>query len=137
MTFAPATGVHSFADKWKRLHWGIITLLCALAAIGVVMHLSVTGGAWDGRPVSHAVRFIVVLALAMGLAFIDLRFWLAIAYPLYGLSLLLLVAVELVGATHMGATRWLDFGPVSLQPSEFMKIALVLALARYYHQLDP
>jgi len=69
--------------------------------------------------------------------FVDTRFWLAIAYPLYGLSFLLLLGVELIGETRMGATRWLSLGPISLQPSELMKIALVLALARYYHQLDP
>ena len=52
-------------------------------------------------------------------------------------ALLLLVGVEFFGETRMGATRWLDLGPVSLQPSEIMKIGIVLALARYYHQLDP
>ncbi len=68
---------------------------------------------------------------------LDTRFWLAVAYPLYAGAILLLVAVELVGETRMGATRWLSLGPVSLQPSELMKIGIVLALARYYHQLDP
>ncbi|MEQ1492889.1 MAG: FtsW/RodA/SpoVE family cell cycle protein, partial [Terricaulis sp.] len=52
-------------------------------------------------------------------------------------SLLLRVGVEVAGATRMGATRWLDIGPISLQPSELMKVGIVLALARYYHQLDP
>jgi rod shape determining protein RodA len=137
MTFSsPSTGTRRLADKWKRLHWGIITVLCWLAAIGVVMHLSVAGDAWNGQPLSHGTRFAVVLAVALMLAMIDLRFWLAISYPLYAFSLLLLVAVDLIGAVHMGAQRWLDIGPLSLQPSEIMKVALVLALARYYHQLD-
>ena len=137
MTFSgPSTGTRRLADKWKRLHWGIITVLCWLAAIGVVMHLSVAGDAWNGQPLSHGARFAAVLAVALMLAMIDLRFWLAIAYPLYVFSLLLLVAVDLIGAVHMGAQRWLDIGPLSLQPSEIMKVALVLALARYYHQLD-
>jgi rod shape determining protein RodA len=137
MTFASTpAAVRTVGDKWRRLHWGIITVLCALAAIGVVMHLSAAGNAWSGQPLSHGVRFLIVLAVALALAMIDLRFWLAIAYPLYALSLLLLVAVDLIGAVHMGAQRWLDIGPISLQPSEVMKIALVLALARYYHQLE-
>jgi rod shape determining protein RodA len=137
MTFSsPPTGTRNLADKWKRLHWGIITVLCWLAAFGVVMHLSVAGDAWDGQPLSHGTRFATVLAIALLLAMVDLRFWLAISYPLYAFSLLLLVAVELVGSVHMGAQRWLDIGPLSLQPSEIMKVALVLALARYYHQLD-
>jgi rod shape determining protein RodA len=137
MTFASSSsGTRSLADKWKRLHWGIITALCCLAAFGVVMHLSVAGDAWNGQPLSHGTRFAMVLAVALLLAMVDVRFWLAIAYPLYAFSLLLLVAVELVGSVRMGAQRWLDIGSLSLQPSEIMKVALVLALARFYHQLD-
>jgi rod shape determining protein RodA len=121
-----------------RLNWGIITLMCALAFIGVLMHFSVSSGAWTDMPLQHALRFIVILIVVIfAAAFLDARFWLVIAYPLYGFALLLLVAVELFGATRMGATRWLDLGPVSLQPSEFMKLGIILALARYYHGLDP
>jgi rod shape determining protein RodA len=137
MTFAsPPAGARSLGAKWKRLHWGIITMLCALAAFGVVMHLSVAGDAWDGQPLSHAMRFVFVLIVVLALAMVDLRFWLALAYPFYAVSLLLLVGVEMFGAVRMGAQRWLEFGPVQIQPSEFMKVAVVLALARYYHQLD-
>jgi rod shape determining protein RodA len=82
------------------------------------------------------LRFVILLVIALGLAMVELRFWLALAYPLYGMSLMLLVLVEFVGSVHMGAQRWLDIGPISLQPSEIMKVALVLALARYYHQMD-
>jgi len=71
------------------------------------------------------------------LGMLDTRVYLAVAYPLYAMALILLVGVELFGETRMGATRWLSLGPVSLQPSEIMKVAIVLALARYYHQLDP
>jgi rod shape determining protein RodA len=121
-----------------RLNWGIITLMCALAFIGVLMHFSVSSGAWTDMPLQHALRFIVILIVVIfAAAFLDARFWLVIAYPLYGFALLLLVAVELFGATRMGATRWLDLGPVSIQPSEFMKVGIILALARYYHGLDP
>jgi rod shape determining protein RodA len=140
MTFgaSPAGArTRTLEDKFKRLHWGIITVLCALAAIGVVMHLSAADGSWAGRPLSHGLRFLIVLAITIGLAMLDVRFWLAIAYPLYALALLMLVGVEAVGSVHMGAQRWLDFGPLSLQPSEVMKIAILLALARYYHHLDP
>ena len=63
------------------------------------------------------------------------RFWMGLAYPAYLGALVLLVGVELIGATAMGAQRWIDIGPIRMQPSEIMKIALVLALARYYHDL--
>lgn len=136
MTFASSTPTRSLADKWKRLHWGIITMLCWLAAVGVVMHLSVAGDAWNGQPLSHGLRFAAVLVVTLLLAMVEVRLWLAIAYPVYAISLLMLIGVELFGAVRMGAQRWLDIGPLSLQPSEIMKVALVLALARYYHQLD-
>ncbi|MET0181312.1 MAG: rod shape-determining protein RodA [Caulobacterales bacterium] len=128
---------HSIPEKLARLNWGIITVLCALAFIGVIMHFSVSAGSWSGMPLTHGLRFAVMLVILIVLALIDIRVYLAIAYPLYGVAMLLLLAVEIAGETRMGATRWLSIGPMSIQPSEFMKIAIVLALARYYHQLDP
>jgi rod shape determining protein RodA len=124
-------------DRFRKLNWGIITILVALAFVGVLMHFSVSSGAWTEMPLTHGMRFAVLLSiLLLSSMFLDTRFWLAIAYPLYAVALLLLVGVEVAGATRMGATRWLDIGPLSLQPSEIMKIGIVLALARYYHQLD-
>ncbi|QGZ95866.1 rod shape-determining protein RodA [Terricaulis silvestris] len=124
-------------DRFRKLNWGIITILVALAFVGVLMHFSVSSGAWTEMPLTHGMRFAVLLSiLLLSAMFLDTRFWLAIAYPLYAVGLLLLVGVEVAGATRMGATRWLDIGPLSLQPSEIMKIGIVLALARYYHQLD-
>src|SRR3546814_18691310 len=69
-------------------------------------------------------------------ALVDMRVWLRYAYPIYGVTLLLLTAVELVGTIGMGAQRWIDLGLFNLQPSELMKLALVLALARYFHGLN-
>jgi len=138
MTIASVRNPNTVFERFRRLNWPIITVLCALAFIGVLMHFSVSSGAWTEMPLTHGARFAVLLTVALLAAmFLDARFWLAIAYPLYAGALLLLVAVELFGETRMGATRWLDLGPVSLQPSEIMKIGIVLALARYYHALDP
>jgi hypothetical protein len=69
----------------------------------------------------------------VAVAMIDQRLWYNIAYPLYALALSLLVAVDVLGEINKGAQRWLDLGVVQLQPSEIMKVALVLALARYFH----
>jgi rod shape determining protein RodA len=136
-TLSLTSGPNTVFDRFAKLNWGIITILIALAFVGVLMHFSVSSGAWTDMPLTHGIRFAVLLvAMLLASIFLDSRFWIAIAYPLYAGALLLLVAVELFGATRMGATRWLDLGPLSLQPSELMKVAIVLALARYYHQLD-
>ena len=138
MTNIPAQGPRTIAEKVARLNWGVITLLCALAVIGVLMHFSDSTGQWTDMPLTHGIRFAVLMVIVLLAAlFLDARFWMMIAYPLYFGSLLLLVAVDIFGQTRMGATRWLALGPLSLQPSELMKIGIVLALARYYHQLDP
>ena len=81
------------------------------------------------------IRFGLVLVICLGLAVMPLRYWAAAAYPTYVGSLFLLIAVEFLGATGGGAQRWLDVGPVRIQPSEFMKVAILLALARFYHQV--
>jgi rod shape determining protein RodA len=141
MTFAAATGPNTLFDRFAKLNWGIITILCILAVIGVAMHFSESASAvdiWTNMPLTHGLRFVMLLSLMILMAmFLDARFWLAIAYPLYAGALLLLLAVAAIGETRLGATRWLSLGPLSLQPSELMKVGLFLALARYYHQLDP
>lgn len=136
-TLSLSSGPNTLFDRFAKLNWGVITILCALAFVGVLMHFSVSSGAWTDMPLTHGLRFAVIMVVVIVAALIlDTRFWLAIAYPLYAGALLLLLAVEVAGETRMGATRWLSIGPVSLQPSELMKIGIVLALARYYHQLD-
>ncbi|NWG52268.1 MAG: rod shape-determining protein RodA [Hydrogenophilaceae bacterium] len=132
----PRTGV---IGKLRRLNWWIITSLTVLALIGVAMHTSVSSGdATALKPLTHGLRYAALLFIAIAVAlFVPPRSWYLIAYPLYATTMLLLIGVELVGETRMGATRWLAVGPVSLQPSEIMKVAIVLALARYYEDLKP
>jgi rod shape determining protein RodA len=138
MTIASAPAPRTVLDRFAKLNWGIINALVLLAFVGVGMHFSVSSGAWDEMPLSHGLRFALLMSvMVLAAMFVDARVWIAIAYPLYVGALFLLLLVEVAGETRMGATRWLSLGPVSLQPSELMKIGIVLALARYYHQLDP
>jgi rod shape determining protein RodA len=127
-----------FAGKVARLNWAIVTILCAIAFIGVMMQYSVAASGPNEAPVIHALRFVALLVIAMGLATLDPRFWLGLAYPMYAIGLLLTLAVEIpgLGATRGGAESWLAIGPLQGQPSEIMKIAIVLSLARYYAGLD-
>lgn len=123
--------------KLLRFNWLLAGLLAIAATVGFVMLFSVAGGDMDPWARTQIVRFAFGFGVMMLVALIDIRFWRLAAFPLYLLALALLVAVELFGEIGMGAQRWLRIGPLLLQPSEFMKIALVMALAAYYQWLGP
>ncbi len=119
--------------KVARIHWLLVLLLCLAAMTGVAVLYSIADGSWTPRAAQHAMRFGFTLLLMLTLALVDIRIWMALAYPVYGAALILLIGVDVFGVTSMGAQRWIDLGPLRLQPSEVMKLALVLALARYFH----
>jgi rod shape determining protein RodA len=122
--------------KCAHIRWSLFVLLALVAGIGVAMLYSAADGSIQPWAVRHAIRFAVAMLLAVSVAVTDLRIWLRYAYWIYGVVLLMLVGVEIAGEIGMGAQRWIDLGVISLQPSELMKIAVVLALARYFHGLD-
>ena len=122
--------------KLSEIDWLFALALCLIAGAGALMMFSIAGSSWEPWAAKHLTRFALCFVLMIGLAMIDLRVWFAIAYPLYGVGLLLLVAVEVAGDVRMGAQRWLALGPFSFQPSEIMKLGIVLALARFYHGIS-
>ncbi len=123
-----------YDSKVAQINWVFVGLLMALTSIGILILYSVGGMSWQPWAYKQLITFAACLILMVGLSLIDLRVWLWLCYPAYGFALLLLVLVAVHGASHMGGRRWLDFGPVSFQPSEIMKVALVMALARFYHE---
>ncbi|MGF1476598.1 MAG: rod shape-determining protein RodA [Geminicoccaceae bacterium] len=120
-------------DKIWRLHTGFILLLLIIGLVGYGMLYSAAGGEHSPWAWRHAVRFALGLGVMIIVALIDIRIWFRFAYWIYGLAFLALGAVELVGSLNKGAQRWIDLGIIQVQPSEVMKIALVLALARFFH----
>jgi rod shape determining protein RodA len=124
---------HSIAEKLLGLNWGLILILGLIAGIGIAMLYSAADGAWEPWAAKQAMRFGVAALIMVVAALVDLRTWLNIAYWFYGIVMALLVAVEIKGAVGMGAQRWIDLGVIQIQPSEMMKIAAVLALARYFN----
>ncbi len=122
-------------DKLLQLSWGLILLICVIAGLGVMLLYSAGGGSWDPWAQRQAIRFGMAFGIMLVIALVDLRVWLRLAYPLYAITFMLLIAVEIMGHIGMGAQRWINFGVIVLQPSELMKIALTLALARYFHAL--
>jgi len=125
----------SIGQKLLTLNWLMVFLICLVASGGFAMLYSAAGGDFDPWASRQMTRFGIGLLGMVVVALIDIRVWFALAYPFYLVSLGLLVAVELVGAAGGGAQRWIDLGPFLLQPSELMKVAIVLALARYFHGL--
>ncbi|WP_119458298.1 rod shape-determining protein RodA [Rhodospirillaceae bacterium SYSU D60014] len=126
--------LHIF-QKLRSLNWGLVLTLCLISASGVALLYSAGGMAWEPWAGRHLIRLCCGMMLMIVLAMIDVQHWFRLAYPAYFACLLLLVAVEVIGQIGMGAQRWIDLGVFTLQPSELMKIALVLALARYFHQI--
>lgn len=127
----------SLGDKLLHLNWGMVLLILATASVGFAMLYSAANGNMNPWATRQMARLGVGMLAMFIVALIDLRFWLRLAYPSYFIGLLLLAAVEFNGSIGMGAQRWLDLGFFQLQPSEVMKIALVMALARYFHGVEP
>jgi rod shape determining protein RodA len=121
------------AKVWQ-VSWLYVLLLCALAGVGYAALFSAAGGAPEPYASRHVLRFAAGLVLMVGLALVDIRWIARLAWPSYLLALLLLVAVLRFGHVGKGAQRWLELGGLQLQPSELMKIALVLVLASWFHR---
>ena len=120
-------------QKIRQLNWGLIFVLTVTAAIGVAMLYSAGDGSWTPWAVRQALRYAVGICILLAIALIDIRFWWRNSYVIYGLLLCLLISVEIIGSISMGAQRWINLGLIRLQPSELMKVALIVALARYFH----
>ena len=123
-------------EKIANINWGLILLLTLIAGVGVMVLYSAAGGDLEPWAVRSIARFGVGFVIVIVVGLVDIRLWSRIAYPAYALSAALLLAVDLKGTKGLGAQRWLDLGPVSLEPSELMKIGLVMALARYFSGLS-
>ena len=121
-------------EKFWQIPWSFVLLLCGVAAIGYVALLSAGSGNPDTYAQKHAIRFGFGLVLMLGIAMIDIRVIARFAWLGYLGGIALLVLVLLHGNIGKGAQRWIDIGPIQLQPSELMKIMLVLALASWFHR---
>ena len=119
----------------RRLPWGIVLVIAALGSFGLVILYSAAGGALSPWALKQGLRFAVLLGVMLALALIRPETWMRLAWPIYGVVLAGLVGVELLGQIGGGSQRWLDIGIIRLQPSEFMKLAVVMVLARFYHSL--
>ncbi len=123
------------STKVSELDWRLVGLLCVVAFVGTAMLYSIAGGEWQPWAIKHAIRFGLLLVVMLALAMLHPKWWFRAAYPLYAVLLLLVLMIEFtpLGYVAGGARNWLNLGFVRIQPAEFMKLGLVLALARWYH----
>ncbi len=126
----------TLGEKLRQISWSYLLLIAVVATVGFCMLYSAANGQWDPWADRQVVRFGVGVLAMIGLAVLNIRVYLRYAYVFYAFALVLLVAVDVRGVIGMGAQRWIDFGFIRLQPSELMKIALMLTLARYFHGLS-
>ncbi|MCF6282843.1 MAG: aminotransferase class I/II-fold pyridoxal phosphate-dependent enzyme, partial [Candidatus Polarisedimenticolaceae bacterium] len=117
------------------LNWPLTVLLITVAGVGFLMLYSVAGGSFQPWAEPQMTRFALGLAVMLVVAMIPIWFLRNIALVAYGVTVLLLLAVEFFGVVGMGAQRWIDLGFMRLQPSELMKITLIMLLAAYYDWL--
>jgi len=131
----PLSSRAGFTAKLYEMNWLLIALVTLVGFVGVTMIFAATDGVWSRGAQQHLIRLVFAGGLMVGVAMVDVKIWYALAYPAYLGALLLLIGVDVIGVSVNGAQRWLDLQVVRLQPSEIMKLAIVLALARYYHDL--
>ncbi len=123
------------STKIAELDWRLIGLISLVAFVGAAMLYSIAGGQWQPWAMKHVIRFTALLMVMLALAMLHPKWWFRAAYPLYAFLLLLVLMIEFtpLGYTAGGAKNWLNLGFMRIQPAEFMKLGLVLALARWYH----
>ena len=128
------TTVPSGFAKILHMNWAIVFLVTAIAVVSCVMLYSV-GGSFSKWADPQLKRFGVTFLLMFVMAMIPIWFWRNMSFLAYGVALLLIILVSLMGSMGMGAQRWIDLGFMKLQPSELAKLGIVMALAAYYDML--
>ncbi|WP_294291150.1 rod shape-determining protein RodA [uncultured Sphingomonas sp.] len=135
MIRAPVSGL--VPAPLAQLPWKIIFLVLAIGGFGWVVLFSAAGGSLSPWALKQATLFCAFLCMAIVISRVSPKVWGAVALPGYVVILILLILVELLGAVKGGSQRWLDLGIIRLQPSEMMKVMIVLAMAKFYDMLPP
>ena len=130
------TSKYSFFDKLLSIDYFLIIIIIAIGAISVFAIYSTEGGEFSYYTKNHLIRLITFFGMFLVLSFIKITFWYRNAYIFYLICLILLIVVLLFGITASGLKRWVSLYFLNLQPSELMKIGLILFLAKYYHRIQ-
>ncbi len=123
----------TFGQKVMEINWGLVFLIIIVACVGFVSLYSAAGGSFSPWASKQIIRFTLGMAIMFFIALIDIKWWFKLSYLAFIGGFILLMIVEAMGHIGMGAQRWIDLGFMKLQPSELMKIAVIMALAKFYH----
>ena len=126
----------SFKDKLFSIDYVLVVSILILGIVSMIAMYSTDGGEFKYHTESHILRFFVFFLMFFILSFVQIRFWHSTSYLIYIVFLILLIGVKYFGLTSSGSQRWLNFYFMNLQPSELMKIGLILFLAKYYHRVS-
>ncbi len=126
----------SFKDKIFSIDYILVIAVFILGIISIFAMYSTDGGEFKYHTNSHILRFFVFFGMFFLISFIQIRFWHSSSYLIYALFFILLLGVKYFGLTSSGSKRWLDLYFMNLQPSELMKIGLILFLSKYYHRIS-
>ena len=127
---------YSFIDKLKAVDYFLIIIVAIIGSISVVSIYSTESGNFSFYTKNHLTRFLVFFFMFLVLSFVRVSFWYRQAYIFYILGILLLLLVIFFGISASGSKRWINFFIMNLQPSELMKIAIIVCFARYYHRIQ-
>ena len=125
----------SFRDKIFSLDYQLIFLVLLLGIISFFAMYSTERGNFDYYTKNHIYRFCTFFIIFIVISFINIQLWHKSAYLFYFIILILLIGVAFFGVTASGSTRWINLFFINLQPSELMKVALIIFLARYYNRI--
>ena len=127
---------YSFFDKLKAVDYFLIIIVAIIGSISVVSIYSTESGNFSFYTKNHLTRFLVFFSMFLVLSFVRVSFWYSQAYIFYILGILLLLLVIFFGISASGSKRWINLFIMNLQPSELMKIAIIVCFARYYHRIQ-
>ena len=128
------TNQKTFIQKVKSIDYILLICIFLIGLISCFAMYSTDGGEILYHTKNHALRFVVFFLMMIVISFINIKFWHSISYLVYTVTLLLLIWASLYGITASGSQRWINLYFINLQPSEIMKIAIIMCFAKYYHR---
>tara|TARA_B100001175_G_scaffold296147_1_gene284834 strand:- start:1285 stop:2415 length:1131 start_codon:yes stop_codon:yes gene_type:complete len=130
------TSKYSFLDKLLAIDYFLILIVFMIGAISVFAIHSTESGEFSYYTKNHLIRLVLFFIMFLLLSFIKITFWYRNAYFFYLICLTLLIIVLFFGVTASGSKRWVNLYFLNLQPSELMKISVIICFARYYHRIQ-